>query len=232
MATLQTAYSNGDFQKDMLEMDAFSKVTGVNLMGELHINKANADAGTPTQLTGTCQLSGIPLSGFQTAQREAFKSVMAASSGATKDQVVITNVLAMSSRRRLRGDGGEVSGVRVEFAIVVARESVATEKPSENAKQPEGLSAGVVAAIAICSVLAVLLAAGVTMITLRKCFKKNSQVASMQSYTPTQRSKHGSKFNGKQDKQNEIELTNKPCKHIVVRKFSDETMRDEHIPLV
>merc|ERR1712032_1681597 len=110
MGTLNEAFDNGNLQQNMLDMDAFSGVTEVKLVAELQ--KANTD--TPTQLLGTCQLSGLRLSDFQDAQRDAFKSAMAASSGAMKEHVSIRNVFAKSSRRRLRvttsqaSNGGDI----------------------------------------------------------------------------------------------------------------------------
>merc|ERR1711924_580860 len=69
-------------------------------------------------LLGACQLSGLRLSDFQDAQRDAFKSAMAAGSGAMKEHVLIRNVFAKSSRRRLRATTGQTSnggGIVVDF---------------------------------------------------------------------------------------------------------------------
>merc|ERR1712072_530644 len=100
-------------------MDAFSGVTEVKLVAELNVQKADANTDTPTQLLGTYQLSGLRLSDFQDAQRDAFKSAMAASSGAMKEHVSIRNVFAKSSRR-LRGTTSQASNggdIVVDFAI-------------------------------------------------------------------------------------------------------------------
>merc|ERR1712032_632736 len=70
MGTLNEAFDNGNLQQNMLDMDAFSRVTEVKLVAELNVQKADTD--TPTQLLGTCQLSGLRLSDFQDAQRDAF----------------------------------------------------------------------------------------------------------------------------------------------------------------
>merc|ERR1712032_77269 len=102
MGTLNEAFDNGNLQQNMLDMDAFSGVTEVKLVAELNVQKADVNTDTPTQLLGTCQLSGLRLSDFQDAQRDASKSAMAASSGAMKEHVSIRNVFAKSSRRRLR----------------------------------------------------------------------------------------------------------------------------------
>merc|ERR1719326_2562778 len=124
MGTLNEAFDNGNLQQNMLDMDVFSGVTEVKLMAKLNVQKADANTDTPTQLLGTCQLSGLRLSDFQDAQRDAFKSVMATSSGAMKEHVLIRNVFAKSSRRRLRvttdqtSNGGDIV---VDFAITIVR---------------------------------------------------------------------------------------------------------------
>merc|ERR1712072_644114 len=120
MGTLNEAFGNGNLQQNMLDMDAFSGVTEVKLVAKLDVQKADANTDTPTQLLGTCQLSGLRLSDFQDAQRDAFKSAMAAGSGAMKEHVLIQNVFAKSSRRRLRATTGQTSnggGIVVDFAI-------------------------------------------------------------------------------------------------------------------
>merc|ERR1712222_98028 len=155
MGTLNEAFDNGNLQQNMLDMDAFSGVTEVKLVAELNVQKADTD--TPTQLLGTCQLSGLRLSDFQDAQRDAFKSAMAASSGAMKEHVSIRNVFAKSSRRRLRGTTSQASNggdIVVDFAIMIVRDS-STEPPA--AEEEESPNAGHVAAIAGFSILAVLL---------------------------------------------------------------------------
>jgi len=173
MGALNKAFDNGKFQENMLGMDAFSKVTGVKLTANLNVQKADADANTPTQLLGTCQLSGMRLSDFQDPQRDAFKSAMAISSGAMKEHVLIRNVFASSSRRRLLRETttGQTSNgdVVVDFAITIARDST-TETPSK--AEPQGLSAAAVAAIVISSVLVVLITAAVVLIALKVLFEK------------------------------------------------------------
>lgn len=211
MGALNKAFDNGKFQENMLGMDAFSKVTGVKLTANLNVQKADADANTPTQLLGTCQLSGMRLSDFQDPQRDAFKSAMAISSGAMKEHVLIRNVFASSSRRRLlRGTTtGQTSNgdVVVDFAITIARDST-TETPSK--AEPQGLSAAAVAAIVISSVLVVLITAAVVLIALRKFFSKKSQVGFVKNVKqkPTESSKQSSKRSRKysSDKHIGIEL--------------------------
>lgn len=195
MGALNKAFDNGKFQENMLGMDAFSKVTGVKLMANLNVQKADADTNTPTQLLGTCQLSGMRLSDFQDPQRDAFKSAMASSSGAMKEHVLIRNVFASSSRRRLlqgTTTGQTPNGdVVVDFAITIARDST-TETPSK--AEPQGLSAAAVVAIVISSVLVVLITAAVVLIVLRKFFSKKSQVGFVKNdkRKPTESSKQSS----------------------------------------
>jgi len=195
MGALNEAFGNGNLQENMLGMDAFSKVTGVKLVANLNVQKADANADTPTQLLGTCQLSGISLSDFQDPQRDAFKSAMAASSGATKEHVLIRNVFAGSSRRQLRGTSGQTSNgdVVVEFAIMIVRDS-ATEPPAE--EESQGLAAGHVAAIVVSSIVVVLIAAALVFFLLRKFYAKKSQVGFVKK--PKQKfvesSKQSSKF--------------------------------------
>merc|ERR1711907_7716 len=156
MGTLNEAFDNGNLQQNMLDMDAFSGVTEVKLVANLNVQKADANTDTPTQLLGTCQLSGLRVSDFQDAQRDAFKSAMAASSGAMKEHVLIKNVSAKSSRRRLRGLSDQASngdGIVVDFAITIARES-STEPPAEE----ESPNARHIAAIVGFGILAVMMA--------------------------------------------------------------------------
>jgi len=212
MGALNKAFDNGKFQENMLGMDAFSKVTGVKLTANLNVQKADADANTPTQLLGTCQLSGMRLSDFQDPQRDAFKSAMAISSGAMKEHVLIRNIFASSSRRRLLRETtttGQTSNgdVVVDFAITIARDST-TETPSK--AEPQGLSAAAVAAIVISSVLVVLITAAVVLIALRKFFSKKSQVGFVKNVKqkPTESSKQSNKRSRKysSDKHIGIEL--------------------------
>merc|ERR1712036_204508 len=155
--TLSEAFDNGNLQQNMLDMDAFSGVTEVKLVAQLNVQKADANTDTPTQLLGTCQLSGLRLSDFQDAQRDAFKSAMAAGSGAMKEHVLIRNVFAKSSRRRLRGTTSQASNggaIVVDFAIMIVRDS-STQPPAEE-ESANRLYVGHVAAIAGSSILAVL----------------------------------------------------------------------------
>jgi len=190
----------------MLDMDAFSGVTEVKLVANLNVQKADANTDTPTQLLGTCQLSGLRVSDFQDAQRDAFKSVMAASSGAMKEHVLIKNVSAKSSRRRLRGTTDQASngdGIVVDFAITIARES-STETPAEE-ESPKGLEAGHVAAITVSTILTVLLTVGIVLFVLRKHFAKKSQVRSVvksKPKKPTESSKECSRYSS-----SDIEMT-------------------------
>merc|ERR1719305_1566445 len=160
MGTLNEAFDNGNLQQNMLDMDAFSGVTEVKLVAELNVQKADTD--TPTQLLGTCQLSGLRLSDFQDAQRDAFKSAMAASSGAMKEHVSIRNVFAKSSRRRLRVTTSQASNggdIVVDFAIMIVRDSSTEPPAAEEEESAKGLYVGHVAAIAGSSILIVLLTA-------------------------------------------------------------------------
>merc|ERR1712048_1331314 len=52
MGTLNEAFDNGNLQKNMLDMDAFSGVTEVKLVTNLNVQKADANTDTPTQLLG------------------------------------------------------------------------------------------------------------------------------------------------------------------------------------
>merc|ERR1712176_1407365 len=198
MGTLNEAFDNGNLQQNMLGMDAFSGVTEVKLVAELNVQKADADANTPTQLLGTCQLSGLRLSDFQDAQRDAFKSAMAASSGAMKEHVLIRNVFAKSSRRRLRATTSQASNggdIVVDFAIMIVRDSSA-EPPAAEEESAKGLSAGHVAAIAGSSILAVLLTVVVVLYVLRKYCAKKSQVGFVgkSKRKPTESSKRCTKY--------------------------------------
>jgi len=181
----------------MLDMDAFSGVTEVKSMAKLNVQKADANTDTPTQLLGACQLSGLRLSDFQDAQRDAFKSIMAASSGAMKEHVLIRNVFAKSSRRRLRGTTGKTSNggdIVVDFAITIVRDS-STQSPAEE-ESPKGLYAGHVAAIAGSSILTVLLTVWIVLFVLRKYCAKKSQVGFVgkSKRKPTGSSKRGTKY--------------------------------------
>merc|ERR1712032_1369207 len=195
MGTLNEAFDNGNLQQNMLDMDAFSGVTEVKLVAELNVQKADTD--TPTQLLGTCQLSGLRLSDFQDAQRDAFKSAMAASSGAMKEHVSIRNVFAKSSRRRLRVTTSQASNggdIVVDFAIMIVRDS-STEPPA--AEEEESPNAGHVAAIAGFSILAVLLTLAIVFFLLRKYCAKKSQVGFVgkSKRKPTESSKRCAKYN-------------------------------------
>merc|ERR1712032_358971 len=176
MGTLNEAFDNGNLQQNMLDMDAFSGVTEVKLVAALNVQKADANTDTPTQLLGTCQLSGLRLSDFQDAQRDAFKSAMAASSGAMKEHVSIRNVFAKSSRRRLRVTTSQASNrgdIVVDFAIMIVRDS-STEPPA--AEEEESPKAAHIAAIVGFSILAVLLTVAIVFFVLRKYCAKKSQV--------------------------------------------------------
>merc|ERR1711881_777378 len=108
---------------------------------------------------------------------DAFKSAMAASSGAMKEHVLIRNVFAKSIRRRLRATTTQASNggdVVVDFAIMIVRDS-STEPPAEG-ESPKGLDAGHVAAIVGFSILTVLLTVGIVLFVLRKFCAKKSQV--------------------------------------------------------
>merc|ERR1712036_166268 len=177
--TLSEAFDNGNLQQNMLDMDAFSGVTEVKLVAELNVQKVDANADTPTQLLGTCQLSGPRLSDFQDAQRDAFKSAMAASSGAMKEHVLIRNVFAKSSRRRLRGTTSQASNggdIVVDFAIMIVRDSPTEPPAAEEEESAKGLYAPHIAAIVGFSILAVLLTVAIVFFVLRKYCAKKSQV--------------------------------------------------------
>merc|ERR1711934_196938 len=159
--SINKALHNGDFQKNMLDLAAFDKVTAVKLGANLDVKQADTKAETPAQLEGKCQISGLKLSDFRDSQRDAFKTVMAATTGAKKEQVLIKNVFAISARSRsLRrqlseGDKGAKTsngGLIVEFAITIERDS--KPKESYNSQEKEGLSGGVIAAVVIMSVIA------------------------------------------------------------------------------
>jgi hypothetical protein len=205
MGTLNEAFDNGNLQQNMLGMDAFSGVTEVKLVADLNVQKADTNTDTPTQLLGTCQLSGLRLSDFQDAQRDAFKSAMAASSGAMKEHVLIRNVFAKSSRRRLRGTTGQTSNggdIVVDFAIMIVRDS-STEPPAEE-ESPKGLGAGHVAAIVGSSILTVILTVAIVLFVLRKFGAKKSQVgfAGKSKRKPTESSKRSTKYSS-----SDIEMT-------------------------
>merc|ERR1719263_2027437 len=176
----------------MLEMSAFEQVTAVKLVAAIDVQNADANTEAPTQLVGKCQLSGIALSEFLEPQREAFKSAMAASSGATKDQVVI---FAHSGRRHLlrrqllpanNAEGLSAGDLLVEFAIIIERDSdIFLDLPSEE----QGLSAPVIGVITICSTFATLILAGIIVVFgFRKCAAKRARIASAED------SKHDSKI--------------------------------------
>jgi hypothetical protein len=180
--SINKALHNGDFQKNMLDLAAFDKVTAVKLVANLDVKQADTKAETPTQLEGKCQISGLKLSDFRDSQRDAFKAVMAATTGAKKEQVLIKNVFAISARSRsLRrqlseGDkGAETSngGLIVEFAITIERDS----KPKESYQEKEGLSRGVIAAVVIMSVIATTaVATGAILYAYRKISTKKNRV--------------------------------------------------------
>jgi len=196
MGTLNEAFDNGNLQQNMLDMDAFSEVTEVKLVADLNVQKADANTDTPTQLLGTCQLSGLRLSDFQDPQRDAFKSAMASTSGAMKEHVLIRNVFAKSSRRRLRGTTGQTSNsdIVVDFAIMIVRDS-STEPPADEEPQ-KGLSAGHVAAIVGSSILTVSLAVAMVLFVLRKFCGEKSQVGFVgkSKRKPTESSRGSTKY--------------------------------------
>merc|ERR1712025_908017 len=136
-------------------------------------------------------------------QREAFKSAMAASSGATKDQVIITDVFAHSGRRHLlrrqlvsanNAEGLSAGDLLVEFAIIIERhsgifldlpseeqdlsehESESFLEASEDAGEEQGLSTPVIVIIATCTVLALILIALVIVFVYRKRAVKRMRV--------------------------------------------------------
>merc|ERR1712046_61288 len=155
---------------------------------------------------GTCRLSGLRLSDFQDAQRDAFKSAMAASSGAMKEHVLIRNVFAKSTRRRLRGTTSQASnggGIVVDFAIMIVRDS-STEPPAAEEESSKGLQAGHVAAIAVSSVFTVLLAVAIVLFVLRKYCAKKSQVGFVGKSKPkaTESNKRCAKYSS-----SDIEMT-------------------------
>merc|ERR1712176_992127 len=129
---------------------AFQNVAAIKLVGKLQVQNSDAEAEAPTQLSGSCQISGLRVSEFLEPQRDAFKSAMAASTGATKSQVVITDVSANSARRHLRRRRLLADDILVEFAIV------APERDSDPEPSAEGLSAEVVTTIALCSIFGLL----------------------------------------------------------------------------
>lgn len=178
--SINKALQNGDFEKNMLDLAAFDKVTAVKLVANLDVKPADAKAETPTQLEGKCQISGLKLSDFQESQRDAFKTVMAATSGAKKEQVLIKNVFDISARSRFlrrqlsEGDKG-ASGVIVEFAITIERDSKSNEAYISQEKQ--GLSPGVIAAVVIISVIATAaVATGAILYACRKITTKRNRV--------------------------------------------------------
>merc|ERR1712025_543500 len=130
-------------------MPAFSQVTAVKLVGNLDVKHEDANAKTPTQVVGKCQLSGLSVSEFLEPQRDAFKAAMAETSGAQKHQVVINDVSATSSRRRqLRRQLS--NGLVVEFAIQF-------ENPSaDSAPEPQTLAPELIAVITISCILGVI----------------------------------------------------------------------------
>merc|ERR1712025_216915 len=152
-------------------------------------------------------------------QREAFKSAMAASSGATKDQVIITDVFAHGGRRHLlrrqlvsanNAEGFSAGDLLVEFAIVIERHS---DLPSGE----QGLSAPVIGVITICSTFATLiLAAIIVVFGFRKCAAKRARIASAED------SKHDSKIQMTvHDKKLETKYSSS---RIPVKKFSKSMM--------
>ena len=120
----------------MLAMPAFHNVAAVALIGTLEVQKADAETESPTQVSGSCRLSGIRLSEFLEPQQAAFRSAMAAGSGATEGQVVIKDVSDNSARRHLRRrrllSGGDLL---VKFAIVVERDADSATSPPSAAAQ-------------------------------------------------------------------------------------------------
>jgi len=155
---LDEAFASGDLQNNMLAMPAFQNVAAIQLVGELEVQNSDAKTEAPTQLSGSCQISGLRVSEFLEPQRDAFKSAMAASTGATKSQVVIKRVSASNSaRRHLRRLLADADDILVEFAVVAQRDSD-PEPPAE------GLSAEVATTIALCSIFGVLvLTAGIVL---------------------------------------------------------------------
>lgn len=223
--SLNKAFVNGDLQNNMLDIDAFSQVTAVKLVDKLNIKGADAHADTPTQLVGKCQISGLHLSDFLEPQRDAFKSAMATTSGAAKDQVFIRNVFALSARRRLRGNSGQPTSadIVVEFSIAVERDSD-TEPAS---KEDQRLSAGVIVAVVISAMATVFMAAFVVVFTSRKLRAKHLRIGLINKQIPMQNTKHSSN-----DKSIELSCTMTCSDSNIVRKLSNLSVIGTQSPLV
>merc|ERR1712187_757210 len=203
---LDDAFTNGDLAKHMLDMPALHQVTAMQLVGKLEVQKADAKTEAPTQLSGECRLSGIRLSQFLTPQRDAFRAAVAASSGATQDQVVITNVYGNSPgrrhlrRRRLmpeteaettKAAGLSDDEVLVEFAITIERDSATTQKVSSG---EQSMSAATVVLITImCIVILLLIVAGAVVFAYRRLHAKDSRVGVTIQVKPKRDGKNKSK---------------------------------------
>jgi len=213
MGSLQGASDNGKLEKAFLDSEAFSKATAVKLFGKLDVQAANANAKTPTRLMGQCQISGLKLSEFLQPQRDAFKSAIAASSGAMEEQVFINNVFSTtfvsSTRRRLRGDNRRLAAqnIVVEFSIVVNPESESDEQNDD-----EGLPAGAVVLIVLCILLGIgLIVMAVVIFYWRLKKKQQEQVGVMKDVKHISIQKKKSSRKGKTKS---IEMSSK-------RNFSD-----------
>jgi len=162
---LNDAFAKGDLQNKMLAMPAFHNVAAVELIGTLEVQNADAETDAPTQLSGSCRLSGIRLSEFLEPQRAAFKSAMAASSGAMEAQVVINDVSDNSARRHLRRRRLLLAGgdLVVQFAIVVERH--ADPETSSPPAAAQGLSPPAIAAITLVSISVALLLCAAAVVT-------------------------------------------------------------------
>jgi len=169
----------------MLNTNAFKHVTAVKFVGDLTVKMSDADAGTPTQLEGKCQLSGLSLSEFLGPQRKAFKSVVATMSGAANRQVLIKNVFAASRRRLrlLRGNHRQLldSGIVVDFAITV--DPVSVTEPESN---QQSIPVVAIAVIVVASVLVPIVVVVVVGVTVAVCRKKLHRGKIKRSYSDVQ----------------------------------------------
>jgi len=203
----------------MLDMPAFSQVTAVKLVGNLDVKHEDANAKTPTQVVGKCQLSGLSVSEFLEPQRDAFKAAMAETSGAQKHQVVINDVSATSSRRRrLRRQLS--NGLVVEFAI-----QFENENPSaDSAPEPQTLAPELIAVITVSCILGVIaVGAAIILFVIRKKNTKNARVGitNKNHLVLVENGKQSSKQNSTPGpKSTTIEMPKKHSSGSIVRKFS------------
>merc|ERR1712226_600091 len=96
---LEKALADGDLENRILNTNTLAKVTAVVFIGNMAVKPAAANGATPTQLEGKCLLSGMSVADFLDPQRNAFKSILAVSSGVADWQVLIKDVSAATLRR-------------------------------------------------------------------------------------------------------------------------------------